>query len=213
MNDERGYGPKIYILHLGIGPRSLWEYACQYDELIVKDEKSVHFGDCEEFTHLLPRDLNQLHISENKQWTRCLCDALSFNGPSSLRDIEIIHCIKLESLFCLSGLCSLCTNLQDLTSLNLQFLDSLDVICQENDEGMTQVLPPCNKFSYLNHLEIWQCHKMEKLLTAVSLQQLLNLSSIKVCTCDSMKEIFSMRSSDDDNDHSTFTLLKSMRLC
>ncbi|KAK7295596.1 hypothetical protein RJT34_18506 [Clitoria ternatea] len=72
-----------------------------------------------------------LHISDNDQWI-CLCDALSSNCPSSLRNIEISDCRKVKSLFCLSGTSSSCTVISNLECLRLVVLSSLTVICKED---------------------------------------------------------------------------------
>ncbi|XP_061362766.1 probable disease resistance protein At4g27220 [Gastrolobium bilobum] len=177
--------PNTYDLRLG--------NSCSFDFESELEDRTVSFGDCEEFEHLLPRDVTKLRIGGNQQWTGCLCDALSFNGPSSLREIRIEDCTKLESLFCLSVSCSFCTHLQHLEYLRLQCLGSLDVIWKENDDGVTAMSPPpggIDMFSHLKHLEIWRCDKMEKLMTSAWLPQLPNLESIKVHSCESMKEIF-----------------------
>ncbi|XP_061362739.1 probable disease resistance protein At4g27220 [Gastrolobium bilobum] len=226
---DRGCGPKTYHLHSGdlytfsyfpgLDDPTLSPTDCRtYPYFPGLDYRAVSLGDCKEFVHFLPRDLAKLRILQNYQWTRGLCDALSFNAPSSLKEIRVEYCRKVESLFCLSSSCSFCTNLQHLESLELISLASLDVIWKENDEGITQFLPSRGMFSYLKHLKIEFCNKIEKLMTPALLPQLPNLESIDVAFCDSMKEIFAVRNSedddddDDDDDYPTITLPKLTKL-
>ncbi|KAK7343289.1 hypothetical protein VNO77_11924 [Canavalia gladiata] len=205
---ERGYGPKTYHLHLGIFP-----YGCIYCyRLNVLDERIISLGDCGEFVPTLPSRLTKLAIAANKQWTGCLCEAVKLeDGCPLLWDIDINHCSKLESLFCLSDSCSLCTRLPYLNSLDIHNLASFNVILKQNDEGITQLSSLGGLFSHLKHLDITECHKMEKLFTAASLPQtqLPNLEYLSVAYCDSMKEIFLTEDGD-----STITLpkLKKLRL-
>ncbi|KAK7343288.1 hypothetical protein VNO77_11922 [Canavalia gladiata] len=186
---ERGYGPKTYHLHLGSNP-----YGFRYCYwLNILDERIIYLGDCEDFVPRLPSNLTKLIIQANKQCTGCLCDAVKLYGrPPSLWNIDIEDCSKLESLFCLSNSCSLCTRLAYLDSLVIRNLESFNVILKQNDEGITQLSPPRGFFSHLKHLSIVRCHKMEKLFTAASLPnaQLPNLEHISVADCESMKEIF-----------------------
>ncbi|TKY64973.1 Gibberellin receptor GID1C [Spatholobus suberectus] len=169
------------------------------DESPIDDEfkrRSVCFRDCEELRYLLPRDLRKLSIRGNNQW-ECLCSALPSNGPSSLKNIEITQCTKLKSLFCLS--CSSWTNIQYLESLKLEGLNSLTAICKVDISGLTQILSGMIMFSHLMHFEIMECNKIETLLTPGLVQQLRNLQSINVQRCNSMKEIFAVSNSGDDD--------------
>ncbi|KAG5093051.1 hypothetical protein JHK82_051829 [Glycine max] len=190
---DTGYGPQTYFIYFG----KFDDYTLGFSEnpiylYLEFKRRRVCFGDCDELPYLLPRDLAELLVSDNDQW-ECLCAALSSNGSLSLKDINIEHCTKLKSLFCVS--CSLCTNIQNLKSLKLDNLGSLSVICKEDVAGLTQSLSRSGVFSHLQELSISGCHQIEKLLTPGLVPQLQNLESISVSYCKSIKEIFAGDSS------------------
>lgn len=173
------------------------------------ETKSIQFGDCDHFSHILPNDLTCLFIIQNNHWV-CLCDALSYNTSSSLRKIGTSDCQQMESLFCLSGSCSFCTKIHKIEVLKLESLKSLTVVCKEVfDVG--QSLTPFGTFSCLKEFSICNCHLIEKLFTPQLVQQLQNLETIYVNSCDSMKEIFAV-SNSDDNDRSIISLPKLTEL-
>jgi sentrin-specific protease 7 len=160
--------------------------------------RCIEFQDCDSFTHTLPKDHTLLRVYENNHWVQ-LCDVLSYSTSSSVRIVEISCCHELESLFCLFGSCSLCTNIHNLEILQLRRLESLTVICKDVvDVGK---LSPGGIFSCLKEIYISFCHLIEKLLTPQLVQQLQNLETISVRNCNSMKEIFAV-SNNDDNDSS-----------
>ncbi|KAG4937599.1 hypothetical protein JHK85_052518 [Glycine max] len=192
---DTGYGPQIYFIYFG----KFDDYTLGFPEnpiylCLEFKRRRVCFGDCDELPYLLPRDLTELLVSGNDQW-ECLCAPLSSNGPLSLKDINIKHCTKLKSLFCVS--CSLCTNIQNLKSLKLDNLGSLSVLCKEDVAGLTQSLSRSGVFSHLKELSIEKCHQIEKLLTPGLVPQLQTLASISVEDCESIKEIFAGDSSDN----------------
>jgi disease resistance protein RPS2 len=94
--------------------------------------------------------------------------------------------------------------------LHLLDLESLTVICKEVFD-VRQSSSPGGIFSCLKEIDINNCHLIEKLFTSQVVQQLLNLETITVRECDSMKEIFAV-SNKDDNDSSIITLPKLTRL-
>lgn len=206
---DRGSGPKTYHLHLGIGPGYSLDYSYDYNFLTNDECRIVSFRDCTKLDHVLPTDIARLCIAENKQW-RCLCDVLSFRSPS-LMYIDIRVCPKLESLFCLTGPCSLCSNLQNLESLNLTSLEGPAEIWKENEVKAKNILLG-GMFSHIKHLEVSKCHKIEKLLTIGPLLQLKNLVSLDVKSCDLMKEIFTVSITEDVGRVNEITLPKFTRL-
>ncbi|KHN23133.1 Putative disease resistance protein [Glycine soja] len=206
---DRGSGPKTYHLHLGIGPGYSLDYSYDYNFLTNDECRIVSFRDCTKLDHVLPTDIARLCIAENKQW-RCLCDVLSFRSPS-LMYIDIRVCPKLESLFCLTGPCSLCSNLQNLESLNLTSLEGPAEIWKENEVKAKNILLG-GMFSHIKHLEVSKCHKIEKLLTIGPLLQLKNLVSLDVKSCDLMKEIFTVSITEDVGRVNEITLPKLTRL-
>jgi len=123
-----------------------------------------------------------------------------------LRKIVTSFCHQLESLFCLSGSCSFCTKIHSLEVLKLRSLNSLTVVCKDVVE-VRQSLIPGGIFSCLKEFSIHECHLIEKLFTPRLVQQLQNLETISVTSCDSMKEIFAA-STSDDNDRSIISLPK-----
>ncbi|XP_061355261.1 probable disease resistance protein At4g27220 [Gastrolobium bilobum] len=204
---DRDFPPKTYCLHLGGNSRWHRNYYRR-----VPDNRIVRcLGDCYVCPLLLSIDLLELSISENNQWT-CLCNSLSLIGSSSLRKIEISSCAELKSLFCLSGSCSACAKIQNLKSLDLYNLKSLIAICEEDvAPNVTQSLCPSGVFSHLKHFIIWGCDGIEKLLTPGLVEQLHNLVTLEVIECASMKEIFAVSNSGDD-DGSSITLPRLTRL-
>jgi len=202
------FGLKTYNLTFVAYDESVWDYF-RYVNLKKSvpgnhETKSIHFGDCDHFSFILPKDLTCLNIIENSHWV-CLCDALSYNTSSSLRKIQINLC-QLESLFCLSGSCSFCTKIHKLEVLKLESLESLEsltIICKDS-QSLTLA---GGIFSNLKEFNISGCHLIEKLFTPQLVQQLQNLETIKVWDCNSMKEIFAVSNSDDD-DRSMITLPK-----
>ncbi|XP_045794649.1 probable disease resistance protein At1g61300 isoform X3 [Trifolium pratense] len=173
------------------------------------ENRCIEFQDCDRFNHKLPKDYTLMLIYKNNHWV-CLCDALRYStsssSSSSVRSIKIDDCHKLESLFCLSGSCSFCTNILKLEVLKLSQLKSLTVICKDVfDVG--QSVSPDGIFSCLKQIHIIYCHLIEKLLTPQLVQLLHNLETIIVKHCYSMKEIFAA-SNNDDNDSSIITLPK-----
>jgi len=173
------------------------------------ETKSIQFGDCDHFYHILPKDLTCLFTIQNNHWI-CLCDALSYNTSSSLRKIGTSDCQQMESLFCLSGSCSFCTKIHSLEFLKLESLKSLTVLCKDVFD-VRQSLTPFGIFSCLKEFDIICCHLIEKLFTPQLVQQLQNLEKISVNSCDSMKEIFTV-SNCDDNDRSIISLPKLTEL-
>lgn len=197
---NRDGGPKSYYLHLGIGPQYSLDHSYDYNFPTNDDYRIVSFGDCKNLDHVLPTDVSRLCIAENKQWIN-LCDVISFRGPSSLMYIDIHYCPKLESLFCLTCQCPLCSNLQNIRSLSLT-----------NLAGLEKVFPPGGMFSHIKHLEVSKCHKIEKLLTIGPLLQLKNLVTLDVKCCYSMEEIFTVRITEDGGHVNEITLPKLTRL-
>ncbi|TKY50671.1 disease resistance protein [Spatholobus suberectus] len=207
---DKACRPKTYYLHLGIGPGYFLDHSYDYNFPTNDDYRIVSFGDCTKFDHVLPTDIARLHIAENKQW-RCLCDVLSFKSPSSLMHIDIHVCPKLESLFRFTSPCSLCSNLQNLESLNLKSLEGLVVIWKEN-EDIAKDFPRGGMFSHIKHLKVSKCHKIKKLLTIGPLLQLKNLVTLDVECCDLIEEIFTVRITEDVDRVNEITLPKLTRL-
>jgi len=201
---DTGYGPQTYIIYFGKFKTATPGF-CE-DSIYVKFKlRRVWFGDCDELPYLLPTDLAELCVGHNNQW-ECLCAALSSNGSLSLEDIYIHNCTNLKSLFCLCF--SLCTNIQSLKSLELDFLESLTAICKEHIVDLTQSLSLSGVFSQLQRFSIHECHAIEMLLTTELVPQLRNLEFISVWNCQSMKEIFAVSYSGGDDDSFTITLPK-----
>jgi len=173
------------------------------------ESKSIQFGDCDHFSHILPKEITCLFIKNNSHWV-CLCDALSYNTASSLGKIRTSDCQQIESLFCLSGSCSFCTKIHSLEVLKLESLKSLTVLCKDVFD-VRQSLTPFGIFSCLKQFAIYQCHLIEKLFTPQLVQQLQNMEIIDVEDYDSMKEIFAV-SNNDDNHRSIISLPKLTRL-
>ncbi|WJX80920.1 Ulp1 peptidase [Trifolium repens] len=158
------------------------------------------------FSHILSKDHTYMKINGNGDWG-CLCDNLSYGTSSSLKKMKIQDCDQLESLFCLSDSCSFCTNIHKLEVLQLSGLESLTVICKDVFD-VRQSSSPGGIFSCLKEIEINNCNSIEKFFTSQVVQQLQNLETIKVEECDSMKEIFAVNNSDDDNDSCIIALPK-----
>lgn len=184
-----------------------WDHYVNLKRFVAGDHetKSIQFGDCDHFSHILPKDVTCLRIKENSHWV-CLCDALSYITSSSLRKIGTYDCQQLESLFCLSGSCSFCTKILKLEVLKLRSLQSLTIVCKV-DVDVGQSLSPDGIFSCLKQFDIIGCNLIEKLFTPQLVLQLQNLETIRVENCDSMKEIFAV-SNSDDNDRSIISLPK-----
>ncbi|XP_057738188.1 probable disease resistance protein At4g27220 [Arachis stenosperma] len=154
--------------------------------------KIITVEDFEGFEFLLPNDLDQLDIRNNKQWSGDLCGAFSFKAPSSLREIKVSDCPKLERLCCMSGRRSFYQHLQNLQSLELDGLERLDAIWSEEDEFIG--LPN------LSQLKISYCDRIERLMGAAALAKFPKLESIEVRSCKLMKEVFATGLSEDDPD-------------
>ncbi|XLR05831.1 probable disease resistance protein At4g27220 isoform X2 [Arachis hypogaea] len=154
-------------------------------DILGGKRKRITVGDFEGFEVLLPSDLQELNIRNNKQLggDLCECGALSLKAPS-LKKIDVSYCPKLERLCCLSGPCFFCQHLQNLQSLVLYDLERLDTIWREDDEFIG--LPN------LSELKIQHCNRMERLMRATSLAKLPKLERIQVDYCKSIKEIFTM---------------------
>ncbi|KAG5093040.1 hypothetical protein JHK82_051818 [Glycine max] len=202
---DTGYGPQTYIIYFGKFKTATPGF-CEDSIYLEFKRRRVWFGDCDELPYLLPTDLAELSVHDNNQW-ECLCAALSSNGSLSLENTYIHKCTNLKSLFCLC--CSLCTNIQSLKSLHLDFLESLTAICKEHIVDLTQSLSLSGVFSQLQKFYISECHAIETLLTPGLVPQLRNLKFITVWNCKSMKEIFAVSySGGDDDDSFTITLPK-----
>jgi len=211
-NLDMRFGLKIYYITLGkyVDIGYFW---CEGLNLKSFDPgepetKTIQFGDCNNFSHILPKDLTCLNIIKNSHWV-CLCDALSYNTSSSLRRIGTYDCQQLDSLFCLSEFCSFCTKIHNLEVLTLRDLKSLTVVCKVVHVG--QSLTPFGIFSCLKQFDIICCDLIEKLFRPQLVQQLQNLERIRVGNCNSMKEIFAV-SNGDDNDRSIISLPKLTKL-
>ncbi|KEH21833.1 LRR and NB-ARC domain disease resistance protein [Medicago truncatula] len=208
-NLDMSFGPKSYILTFA----SVWgEDGVSLIRFDSDDPetKTMKFGNCDHSSHILPKDLTYLCIEKNSHWV-CLCDALLCNTDfSSLRKIKTYYCQRLKSLFCLSGFCSFCTMIHNLEVLDLQRLESLTIVCKEVF-GVRQSLTQGGIFSCLKKFNIYHCHLIEKLFRPQLVQQLQNLETIDVQHCYSMKEIFVV-SNSDDNDQSIISLPKLTRL-
>jgi len=185
------YGPQTYSIHYqDWSHEGHWEKFCYWEPLYEFKCRTMYIKDCEELSYVLPRDLVKLSVKDNGQWV-CLCAALSSDGPSSLKEINIEDCTKLKSLFCLS--CSLCANIQSLQSLTLSHLESLITICDEDN------CLPRYMFSQLKHFRISNCHGIKTLVTSNLVSHLQNLESIIVSNCDSMEQIFAVTFGDNDS--------------
>ncbi|WJX80955.1 Ulp1 peptidase [Trifolium repens] len=187
---------KAYELVLGnVCGKCVWSKIINFNS--ASENRCIEFQDCDRFTYILPKDHNHLLIYKNNHWV-WLCDVLSYSTSSSVRTIKTFSCDELESLFCLSGSCSFCTNIHKLEILELHDLKSLTVICKDViDVG--QSLSPGGIFSCLKEIGIAFCHLIEKLLTPQLVQQLQNLEKITVSHCYSMEEIFAVNNNDDDD--------------
>ncbi|KAJ1435450.1 P-loop containing nucleoside triphosphate hydrolase [Sesbania bispinosa] len=207
---DKGCRPQTYHLHLGNISTIYCHYLCP---LVPNNNQIINFGDCEGLTHYLPRDTSLIRIHGNGHW-KCLCNGLSFENSCSLRRIEIRRCTLVESLCCLTSTCSLRTQMLNLESLHLEELESLTAICKE---GVAHVTPPLSErsmFSHLKKLVVYNCNKIEKLLTPGLVPLLQNLEKITVHKCSSMKEIFAEDNGGDDHDgsRSNITLPKLTKL-
>jgi hypothetical protein len=192
---------KTYHLILGnvCGENGVWQKVDDYSHclsLFHPENRTILFINCANFSHILPKDLVYLYVCENN-WV-CLCDALSYNTSSSLRRIEICYCNQLESLFCLSNSCYFCTKIHNLDIIELTSLESLTFIC-EDVVDVGQSLSSSGIFFCLKKISICNCHLIEKLLTPQLVQQLQNLETITVSSCNSMKEIFAVSNTDDSS--------------
>ncbi|KAG4969097.1 hypothetical protein JHK87_034748 [Glycine soja] len=197
---DRGHGPKTYDIHVEDVRDLIFAFDIDDDPVsLYEDHQNVRFWQCEGLLYLLPRDLKKLSMERNDQWV-CLCGALSSSGPlSSLNQIDIIGGRKLKSLFCLSSSCSLCTNIQNLQVLNIYGLDSFTAICEEDAVDLTRSLSPRGVFSNLKEFDLKECHEIETLLTPLLVPQLQNLEVLSVESCRSMREIFAVSNSGNDD--------------
>ncbi|XP_020996900.2 probable disease resistance protein At4g27220 [Arachis duranensis] len=205
-----GSVPNSYLLYLA-SIEDNYDISESYDDIGPSGDhqRIVRLLDCKESPHLLPNDLTNLNIDNNGRW-ESLCDALSNNAPSSLKDIEIGTCTQMKSVLCSFGNCSFCSNLNNLQSLELHGLDSLTVICKEDvaiTDTTTQPVKPNAVFSQLRHLEIWNCDGIETLVTAGLLPQLQNLQTLIVNSCESLREIFAAGSSGADSGDAASTVI------
>ncbi|KAH1144636.1 hypothetical protein GLYMA_12G236500v4 [Glycine max] len=208
---DRGHGPKTYDIHVEDVRDLIFAFDIDDPVSLYEDHQNVRFWQCEGLLYLLPRDLKKLSMERNDQWV-CLCGALSSSGPlSSLNQIDIIGGCKLKSLFCLSSSCSLCTNIQNLQVLNIYGLDSFTAICEEDAVDLTRSLSPRGVFSNLKKFQLSQCHEIETLLTPLLVPQLQNLEVLSVESCRSMREIFAVSNSGND-DNFNIILPKLIRL-
>ncbi|RHN44598.1 putative P-loop containing nucleoside triphosphate hydrolase, leucine-rich repeat domain, L [Medicago truncatula] len=209
-NLDMSFGPKSYILTFA----SVWgEDGVSLIRFDSDDPetKTMKFGNCDHSSHILPKDLTYLCIEKNSHWV-CLCDALLCNTDfSSLRKIKTYYCQRLKSLFCLSGSCSFCTKIHNLEVLELSYLKSLTVVCKDVVNVRLSLTLAGGIFSNLKDFNIFCCHLIEKLFTPQLVQQFQNLEIISVTLCASMKEIFAV-SNSDDNDQSIITLPKLTKL-
>ncbi|QHO17972.1 hypothetical protein HN873_034395 [Arachis hypogaea] len=178
-------------------PDVFWEH-----DFTGRKRKLIIVQDFEGYELLLPSDLDQLVIRNNKQWSGDLCGAFSFKAPSSLREIQVRDFPKLERLCCMSGRCSFCQHLQNLQSLDLYRLERLDAIWSEEDEFIG--LPN------LSQLKISYCDTIERLMGAAALAKFPKLEGIDVSSCKLMKEVFATGMSEDDPDH-TITFPNSFK--
>jgi hypothetical protein len=94
-----------------------------------------------------------------------------------------------------------------LEVLELENLEWFTVIHKDVVDIGQYSLSPRGIFSCLKEIYIYNCNGIEKLLTPKLVQQLQNLESIIAWSCNSMKEIFAVNNSDD-NDSSIITLPK-----
>ncbi|WJX75445.1 Ulp1 peptidase [Trifolium repens] len=203
---------KTYHLKIGNACGKIdWDYSIDLKSLNPY-YRCIDFNDCDNFSHILPKNHTILKIYENDHWV-CLCDALSYSSSSSLRKIQINNCHQLESLFCLSGYCFFCTKILKLEVLELENLEWFTVIHKDVIDIGQYSLSPRGIFSCLKEISIFDCNGIEKLLTPKLVQQLQNLEKITVGECDSVKEIFAVNNSDDDSDSSVIILPKLTHLC
>ncbi|XP_052116694.1 putative disease resistance protein At4g10780 [Arachis duranensis] len=203
-----GSAPKRYLLYLGSIVDSEWIFDVHDDiDPSGDDYQIVHLLDCEESPHLLPENLTKLHFDCNAHW-KSLCDALSNVTPPRLKNIEIMSCKQMKSLFCLFGKCSFCSNLNSLQSLTLVDLESLTAICKDVSltDSTTRPLEPNVIFSHLRHLKVSFCNAIETLVTVGLLPQLRNLQTLTVECCGSLREIFAASSSGADSDDAASTI-------
>ncbi|KEH21827.1 BED finger NBS-LRR resistance protein, putative [Medicago truncatula] len=214
-NLDTSFGLKTYHLTLGnyVDDGKIWwkRTNLKISDPSEPETKTILFGDCDHFSCILPEDLTYLCIEKNSHWV-CLCDALSYNTYSSLRRIGTSDCQQMESLFCLSGSCSFCTKIHNLEVLELSYLKSLTVVCKDVVNVRLSLTLAGGIFSNLKDFNIFCCHLIEKLFTPQLVQQFQNLEIISVTLCASMKEIFAV-SNSDDNDQSIISLPKLTRLC
>jgi hypothetical protein len=161
----------IFRNEFGESRSDLWNYT-NLKIFVPCDPKirTIQFEDCDDFTHILPKDHTCLNVYENNHWI-CLCDALSYNTSSFLRKIYIYDCQQLESLFCLSDSCSFCTKIHNLEVLELFSLASLTVVCKDVVD-VRQSLSPSDLFSNPKEFSISYCHLIEKALTPQIIRQL-----------------------------------------
>nr|KYP35720.1 putative disease resistance protein At5g63020 family [Cajanus cajan] len=177
---NNGYGPKTYRIYFG-----KCDYYWYQEEIFQEfNFRRLLFTDCPEKPYLLPRDLVDLNVYDNKQW-EYLCAALSSKDPSSFKKIFIKDCTKLRSLFCFSP-CSSCKFIQT-------------AICKEYVADFHMLTPQTRTevFRHVVHFEISECHKIETLLTLELVPSLAKLVTIQVRDCDSMKEIFAASNRGD----------------
>jgi hypothetical protein len=200
----------IFRNEFGESRSDLWNYT-NLKRFVPCDPKirTIQFEDCDDFTHILPKDHTCLNVYENNHWI-CLCDALSYNTSSSLRKIYIYDCQQLESLFCLSDSCSFCTKIHNLEVLELFSLASLTIVCKDAVD-VRQSLSPSDLFSNLKEFSISYCHLIEKVLTPQIIRQLQYLETMYVRYCNSLNEIFAVTNGDDD-DSSNITLPRLTKL-
>jgi sentrin-specific protease 7 len=200
----------IFRNEFGESRSDLWNYT-NLKRFVPCDPKirTIQFEDCDDFTHILPKDHTCLNVYENNHWI-CLCDALSYNTSSSLRKIYIYDCQQLESLFCLSDSCSFCTKIHNLEVLELFSLASLTIVCKDAVD-VRQSLSPSDLFSNLKEFSISYCHLIEKVLTPQIIRQLQYLETMYVRYCNSLNEIFTVTNGDDD-DSSNISLPRLTKL-
>ncbi|KAL2329722.1 hypothetical protein Fmac_017303 [Flemingia macrophylla] len=184
------YGPKTYYIHFKDDDSEDENSEDDYDSFMCEEDSEddhdtynmceefnrprLLIEDCTELPYLLPRGLVDLRVYGNYQW-EYLCAAVSYEEPPHLETIEIYNCTKLKRLFCLANACSACFGIQ---------IQVADFHILDNETRRKNV------FRHLTHFKISNCDEIEMLFTPELVSSLYQLESLKVWSCESMKEIF-----------------------
>ncbi|KAF7836391.1 putative disease resistance protein [Senna tora] len=202
-------GLKHYCFNLGKAKEDLdleEELEEEYSGLFLKEDsiKKVRLVGLElgNMSVEIPADIKKLDIWGCDHCSEVpLCNILLCHNKCRIEECHIFKCHNLEFLCCLSPSCKFCSSVQFIESLRLIGLNELRFLCMDNHRGRVAALPPISPFSHLTSLTIESCDRMKKVVMPDMSAQLQNLERLVVERCESVEEIFSIASGEDDAQH------------